>query len=306
MSTEPITRWVPAIGQWEFNEPGKAVYVGRQPGQDRPFGICLSKSWFSEGEVRVTVQMPAKQPDISERLVLGYRSHDAEYYTVGIGGNAFAYTLVHYQPGIGWLFPLALAGSETVLRAEQPYHLVLRVQGLRVTLSDGDIPVFEHVLQSPIPVGQLGLFAWTDNRVEFTEMSVTEKRGTAFVVMQFTEPYKELYEEVVKKVAECDHFKLKAFHAGEVFGRVILQDIKRGIEEARVVIAEITPCNKNVFYEVGYAHALNKPTILLVAKGTELPFDIGGYLCILCENTIAGKRRVEEELYNHLDAILNG
>jgi hypothetical protein len=65
MSTEPITRWVPAMGQWEFNEPGRAVYLGPQPGQDRPFGICLSrpfgiclsKSRFSEGEVRVTVQM---------------------------------------------------------------------------------------------------------------------------------------------------------------------------------------------------------------------------------------------------------
>jgi hypothetical protein len=95
MSTEPITRWVPAIGQWEFNEPGRAVYLGPQPGQDRPFGICLSKSRFSEGEVRVTVQMPAMHPDISGRF--GYRSHNAEYYTVGIGGNGFVYTLVHHQ-----------------------------------------------------------------------------------------------------------------------------------------------------------------------------------------------------------------
>jgi hypothetical protein len=305
MSSESITRWVPAIGRWELNEPGRAVYLGPQPGQDRPYGICLSKSRFSEGEVRVTVQIPAMHPDISGRLLLGYRSLNAEYYTVGIGGNAFAYTLVHFQPGTGWR-PLAFAGSEDALRPQQPYHLVLRVQGLRVTLSDGDITVFEHVLQSPLPVGQLGLFGWTDNLVEFTEMSVAEKRGTAFVVMQFTEPYKELYEEVVKKVAEGDDFKLEAFHAGEVFGRVILQDIKRGIEEARVIIAEITPANKNVFYEVGFAHALNKPTILLVAKGTELPFDIRGYRCILYENTIAGKRQVEEELSKHLEAILKG
>jgi len=85
-------------------------------------------------------------------------------------------------------------------------------------------------------------------------------------------------------------FRLTALHAGEAFGRVILQDIVRGIQEAKVVIAEITPKNRNVYYEVGYAHALNLPTILLVAKDTELPFDIKGYRCIFYENTIAGRR----------------
>src|SRR5262250_1329054 len=44
----------------------------------------------------------------------------------------------------------------------------------------------------------------------------------------------------------------------------IIEDIIRGIETAQIVIAEITPTNENVFYEVGYAHALKKPTILLV------------------------------------------
>ena len=87
---------------------------------------------------------------------------------------------------------------------------------------------------------------------------------------------------------------------------MIFQDIIRGLEEARVVIAEITPANKNVFDELGYAHALNKPTILLVEKGAEekLPFDIRGYRCIIYEDSIAGKRHVQSELRNHLTSIL--
>ena len=30
------------------------------------------------------------------------------------------------------------------------------------------------------------------------------------------------------------------------------------------MVAEITPINPNVYYEVGYSHAINKPTILIV------------------------------------------
>jgi hypothetical protein len=82
---------------------------------------------------------------------------------------------------------------------------------------------------------------------------VQEERGSAL-------PYVGLYNEVIQQVVECEPFKLEARHAGETFGRVILQDIVRGLEEARVVIAEITPANRNVFYELGYAHALkNQP-----------------------------------------------
>jgi hypothetical protein len=209
MTTEPITRWIAAIGRWDFNNPGRATYLGPQPQLSRPFGICLSKSRLTEGDTHVTIQMhmasashtSGENERAAAGFLFGYRSWDADYYTVGIGGHGFAYTLVHHQAGVGWRL-IAFAGSQDDLKPAQ--------------------------------------------------------------------------------------------------------DIVRGIQEARVVIAEITPANKNVFCEVGYAHALKVPTILLAVKGTELPFDIRGYRCILYENTIAGKRVVEEELGRHLDAILNG
>ena len=59
----------------------------------------------------------------------------------------------------------------------------------------------------------------------------------------------------------------------------------------------------NVFYELGYAHALGKPTILLAERGRELPFDIRGYRCIFYDNTIGGKAAVETNLKKHLENI---
>jgi nucleoside 2-deoxyribosyltransferase len=98
---------------------------------------------------------------------------------------------------------------------------------------------------------------------------------------------------------------LRVYRVDEVYRPgIILQDIITGIAESEVIVAEITPPNANVFYELGYAHALSKPTILLAERGKELPFDIKSYRCIFYDNTIRGKKEVELNLRRHLASIL--
>lgn len=71
-----------------------------------------------------------------------------------------------------------------------------------------------------------------------------------------------------------------------------------------IVIADITPNNPNVFYEVGYAHGIGKNTILLSdRKREQLPFDVSGFRTLFYENTIAGKGEVEARLRKHLEVI---
>ena len=86
---------------------------------------------------------------------------------------------------------------------------------------------------------------------------------------------------------------------------LIIEDISRAIQEAKLVIADISPVNANVFYEVGFAHALNKPTILLAEKGTKLPFDVSSFRTLFYENSIAGKKKFEEGLRKHIRASLH-
>jgi nucleoside 2-deoxyribosyltransferase len=95
--------------------------------------------------------------------------------------------------------------------------------------------------------------------------------------MQFGAPYDALYQEVIQPVSHRAGFK--ALRADDVYRPgVILQDIIRGIIESDVIVADITPTIPNVFYELGYAHALQKPTILLANRQIEkLPFDVSGY-----------------------------
>ena len=124
------------------------------------------------------------------------------------------------------------------------------------------------------------------------------------VVMQFSGQFNELYEDVIQPV--CADLGIEAYRASDIYRPgVILQDIIQGLTESHVIIAEITPANPNVCYELGYSHALQKPTILLADRETtKLPFDISGYRVIFYDNTIRGKSSVESELRQHLNNIL--
>ena len=121
--------------------------------------------------------------------------------------------------------------------------------------------------------------------------------------MPFEEPFNTMYREVI--LPEGERLGLDVVRVDELAGPgIIFEDIKREISESKVVIAEITAPNQNVFYELGYAHALNKPTILLARRGRELPFDIRSYRVIFYDDTIGGKPEVERNLIKHLRSVL--
>lgn len=55
----------------------------------------------------------------------------------------------------------------------------------------------------------------------------------------------------------------------------ILDKIRQQIAEAKVIVADITGRNPNVFYELGLAHALEKPVVLITQdKAEDIPTDI--------------------------------
>jgi hypothetical protein len=124
--------------------------------------------------------------------------------------------------------------------------------------------------------------------------------------MQFDTPeYEALFRDVIEPV--CSAEGLHAIRADSTYlPGLIIADLKKQIAESRLVIAEITPMNANVYYEVGYADALNKPLILIADRkdGTK-PFDVQAYRTIFYENSIGGKKKVEADLKAHLQGIMN-
>ncbi len=203
--------------------------------------------------------------------------------------------------GFGWR-PLVATGQLQNLRSDRDYELQVNLSGQELRVLVDGVPVLQHLLSRPLEGRQIGLIAAGNNEVLFSDLAFSGGRPRAFVVMQFAEPYDTFYREVIQKQAEAAGFEV--FRIDEKAGPgVIFQDIQREIEQAEIVIAEITPANPNVFYELGYAHALGKPTILLAQRGAQLPFDIRSFRVVFYNDTIGGKAEVERNLQNHLQAI---
>jgi hypothetical protein len=316
MSTQPIvagsqngdtTHWAPILGWWDFNERGQQ-FLGEgnsatAHGQNFPIGLAVTNIAMANGMCRVQIRFTGQFGGNVQAagIVVGYRSQEQRYVFVQLGASNSAYSVGEYVSGFGWR-PLVTSGQIDNLRADREYGLqvILTGQNLRVLVDS--VPVIEYLLSSPLEGRQVGLIAAGNQRVDFSGFAVHTGRPKAFVVMQFAEPYDTFYKEVIQQRATSAGFDV--IRIDEKAGpSVIFQDIQREIEDSDVVIAEITPTNPNVLYELGYAHALKKPTILLAQRGAELPFDIRSFRVVFYNDTIGGKAEVERNLQIHLEAI---
>jgi hypothetical protein len=94
-----------------------------------------------------------------------------------------------------------------------------------------------------------------------------------FALMPFTEAFINVYVLGIREAAEKLGYIVERADDIERNGD-ILEIIYDRIRSADAVVADTTHCNPNVFYEIGYAHALDRPTILITRAGETLPFDL--------------------------------
>lgn len=97
--------------------------------------------------------------------------------------------------------------------------------------------------------------------------------NTCFVVMPFNALYQTEYENIIKPA--LTELNIICVRGDEIYARQrIMDDIWHSIRRCRFVIAELTGRNPNVLYEVGLAHAIGKPVIVLTRNGDDVPFDL--------------------------------
>lgn len=130
---------------------------------------------------------------------------------------------------------------------------------------------------------------------------------SCFVLMPFGSPigdyYQQIYEPAIRKAG------LRPVRAdADIFGTgKIIDQIWEGINAAKVLVAELTSRNPNVFYELGLAHALDKPVVLVCANEDDVPFDLKHIRVIYynVSDPFWGQKLIEKVAENILSALTN-
>jgi hypothetical protein len=91
--------------------------------------------------------------------------------------------------------------------------------------------------------------------------------------MPFHHYFDIIYRECI--IPACLKSGITAIRADEILDPgSVPEQIYDSIRDSLFIIADISEQNDNVFYELGYAHALKKKTLLLSNRQRTLPFDV--------------------------------
>jgi len=96
----------------------------------------------------------------------------------------------------------------------------------------------------------------------------------AFIAMPFAKEFEDLFQAIKRACLQVNVEPVRADSTDQP-GPIITQ-IFAEIEHADILIAEIGSRNSNVYYEVGLAHCVRKPSILVARQDKVecIPFDL--------------------------------
>lgn len=88
-------------------------------------------------------------------------------------------------------------------------------------------------------------------------------------------------------------------------GRITTQ-VLQSLNDADIVIADLTGENPNVMYELGIRHAIQKPFIHMMEKNNKLPFDIYDVRTVFYRLDLDAVEDAKSELQGQIESIERG
>jgi hypothetical protein len=121
------------------------------------------------------------------------------------------------------------------------------------------------------------------------------------VMMPFDARFDPVYEALREL---CGGMRRRCMRADDIWDNdVVMQDVVSLIDRSRVVIADCTNRNPNVFYEIGIAHTLGRDVLLIAQAEGDVPFDLRHLRFVQYLNNEQGRMALVNALRARLAAL---
>jgi len=137
----------------------------------------------------------------------------------------------------------------------------------------------------------------------FRARDMKPEQNLCFVLMPFKPSFDRLYKEKIKPTVETCGFR--CLRADDLFSPTpILEEIWIHICKSRVIIADATGRNPNVFYEMGIAHTVGRPVIIITQDKADIPFDVAQFRYFVYSDDYHGWDRLCSNITSALKSIM--
>lgn len=132
-------------------------------------------------------------------------------------------------------------------------------------------------------------------------VEVPAERDLVAVMMPFDARFNNVYGTLQQAVAESG---MRCQRADDIWvNNHIVDDIINLIWRARVVIADLSSKNPNVFYETGIAHTLGREVIQIAQSMEDIPFDLRSIRSLTYLNNGEGLERLKAQIVERLNYL---
>jgi ClpX C4-type zinc finger len=139
----------------------------------------------------------------------------------------------------------------------------------------------------------------------FSRRSFAPEGDTCFYLGPFAEPFTTIYKEHIDPIFKKYNFAIS--RADEIFSTdIVIEDVWAGINSSSIIVADVTGKNPNVLYEVGIAHTVGKPVLMISQSADDIPFDLRHRRCVIYEYTPPGCRKLEDGIRQTIQYFRQG
>jgi hypothetical protein len=99
------------------------------------------------------------------------------------------------------------------------------------------------------------------------------RQPRVFVIAPFRDEFMDAYRFGIR--GACEEVKAECIRVDEALhDNTILEEIYRNLREADVIVSDMTGQSPNVFFETGYAVAIQQRVIYVTRDASDIPFDL--------------------------------